>query len=471
MRFMAALFTKMLTDNMLLSVFFLTGALAACPDDSHLFITAPLEIKALSGSCLQIPCNFGAAPGQTFDGSRTTFGVWIKNDHRFKSYPRNVIFNSSQTVNTYPMNVTGNLSQKNCTTLFSSLNTTYTDKYYFRIENGPFKETAVCDPVQITVKDSPPSPRIEISGELKEKESVTITCSAFTPCPHSPPKLTWNLQQDAHNKIEENADRTFTTKIQTTITLSDKHDGYNITCSSSYSVNEGQNAKSAEEKVTLSVSYAPKDTSARISPPGSVSPCSWVNLTCSSRAKPAANFTWFNISKDGPMKVSEGDFYSFNVTDGGVYHCVATNDLGNQTSEIHLTIKGPDSHGSFQRWAVLGGIIGIIVLICLVVCVCILVYLKCFRSTNPTPQQTQSQTGEEPASKTEEEKEKEGREDIHYREIDFSRLEPEPSCDSVQDIRQQQDTMYAQVKASEPSNRLTQTADGPKVLYAQMKKN
>ncbi|XP_044194968.1 sialic acid-binding Ig-like lectin 12 [Thunnus albacares] len=342
MRFMAALFTKMLTDNMLLSVFFLTGALAACPDDADLFITAPLEIEALSGSCLQIPCNFSGRPRQEFDSRRTTFGVWIKNDPRFGYYPNNVIFKSSQTVNTYPMNITGNLSQNDCTTLFSSLNTTYTDRYFFRIESNEFRSTAFCDPVQITVKDSPPSPRIEISGELKEKESVTITCSAFTPCPHSPPKLTWNLQQDAHNKIEENANRTFTTKIQTTITLSDKHNGYNITCSSSYSVNEGQNAKSAEGKVTLSVSYAPKDTSARISPPGSVSPGSWVNLTCSSRAKPAANFNWYKISKDGPMKVSEGDFYSFSVTDGGVYYCVATNDLGNQTSEIHLTIKGDE---------------------------------------------------------------------------------------------------------------------------------
>ncbi|XP_067434986.1 cell adhesion molecule 3-like [Thunnus thynnus] len=455
---MPALSTKMLTDNMLLSVFFLTGALAACPDDSDLFITAPLKIEALSGSCLQIPCNFSAGPGQTFDSRRTTIGVWIINDHRFETYPRNVIFNSGQTVNTYPMNITGNLSQNDCTTLFSSLNTTYTDRYYFRIEGNGFRATAVCDPVQITVKDSPPSPRIEISGELKEKESVTITCSAFTPCPHSPPKLTWNLQQDAHNKIEENANPTFMTKIQTTITLSDKHDGYNITCSSNYSVNEGQNAKSAEEKVTLSVPYAPKDTSARISPSGSVSPGSWVNLTCSSRAKPAANFTWFNISKDGPMKVSEGDFYSFNVTDGGVYYCVATNDLGNQTSEIHLTIKGkcrtePEKpHESFQWGVILGGIIGIIVLICLVVCVCILVYLKCFRSTNPTPQQTQSQTGEEPASKTEEEKEEKGEEDIHYGEIDFSKLGSKPSSDSAQDSGQQLDTVYAQVKVSEPTN-------------------
>ncbi|XP_053198319.1 B-cell receptor CD22-like [Scomber japonicus] len=340
MRLMAVLSTNMLTVNMLLSVFFLPGVLDACSLHSDLFITAPLKMEALSGSCLQIPCNFSVRVAEEFDGSRETIGVWIKYNPYFKQNSKNVIFNSSQTDNTYPMKITGNLKEKNCTTLFSYLITTYTDKYYFRIENRPFKQTAVCDPLHITVTDSPPSPTIEISGELKEKESVTITCSAFTPCPHSPPKLTWNLQQDAHNTIEENTDRTFTTKIQKTITLSDKHDGYTITCSSIYSVNEGHNVKSAEGKETLSVPYAPKDTSAMISPSGLVSPGSWVNLTCSSRAKPAANFIWFKTNKDGLMKVSEGDFYSFNVTDGGIYYCVATNDVGHQmSSEIHLTIK------------------------------------------------------------------------------------------------------------------------------------
>lgn len=224
--------------------------------------------------------------------------------------------------------------------------------------------------------DSPCRPTIEISGDLKEKESVTITCSAFTPCPHSPPKLTWNLQQDSHNKIEENTDGTFTTKIQETITLSDQHDGYNISCSATYPVNEGKHVKTAEETKTLSVSCkttrvcywilsahdtnkgsysgsdvtlishisvtfssdAPKDTSVSIS----ASAGSWVNLTCSSRAKPpVSSFTWFRNSKDGLMNVAEGHFYSFNVTDGGDYYCVATNDLGNQTSsQIHLNSSG-----------------------------------------------------------------------------------------------------------------------------------
>ncbi|KAM9337567.1 vascular cell adhesion protein 1-like [Symphorus nematophorus] len=317
----------------------LTSVLAECLQYAALFITAPKKMEALSGSCLQIPCNFRLKPGQELDSSEETFGVWIKNATRI-SIKLNVIFNSSKADNIYPMSITGNLREKNCTTLFSSLITSYTDTYYYRVENKRFMATASCDPLRITVKDSPPSPSIEVSGDLKEKESVTITCSAFTPCPHSPPKLTWNLQQDSHNKIEENTNGTFTTKIQETITLSDQHDGYNITCSARYPVNGGQH-KTAEETKTLNVSYAPKDTSVSISPSGLVSAGSWVNLTCSSRAKPpVSRFTWFKNSTDGSMSVSEGQIYSFKVfkvTDIEDYYCVATNDLGNQTSSrIHL---------------------------------------------------------------------------------------------------------------------------------------
>ncbi|XP_037613408.1 vascular cell adhesion protein 1-like [Sebastes umbrosus] len=328
---------KMVTAIVLLSVFLVSGALADCPEGSALFITAPKQMEALIGSCLQIPCNFSGNNSalQTFDGTRTTFGVWIKSDKHFSDKSQNVIFNSSGMDNIYPMSLTGDLSQNNCTTLFSSLITSYTDWYFFRIENRPFRATASCDPLQITVKDSPPRPSIEISGDLKEKQSVTITCSAFTPCPHSPPELTWTLQQDPHNKIEENTDRTFTTKIQKTFTLSDEHDGFIITCSARYPVNEGKDVKTAEERTKLNVSYAPKNTSVSISPSGLVSAGSLVNLTCSSRANPPVNFTWFKTSKDGPVSVSEGDFYSFkvtSVTDIEDHYCVATNDLGNQMS-------------------------------------------------------------------------------------------------------------------------------------------
>ncbi|MEQ2256677.1 hypothetical protein ILYODFUR_026476 [Ilyodon furcidens] len=156
----------------------------------------------------------------------------------------------------------------------------YKDRYFFRVENGPFIATACDDSLQINVTDSPWSPSINISGDdLKEHQSVTITCSALTPCPHSPPELTWNLQQDSHRQTEKNTDGTFTTKIQENITLSDTHDGYNIRCSARYPVNGGN--KTAETNVTLSVSYAPRNTSASIRPSGLVSAGSWVELNCS----------------------------------------------------------------------------------------------------------------------------------------------------------------------------------------------
>ena len=126
------------------SWFWFTGALADCPDGSNLFITAPKKIEALSGSCLQIPCNFRLEPGQYFDSKSNIIGVWLKSD-------RKTWFSHSNNEGKYPMKITGNLREKNCTTSFSHLITSYTDTYYFRIESRPFKATAVCDPLQINV--------------------------------------------------------------------------------------------------------------------------------------------------------------------------------------------------------------------------------------------------------------------------------------------------------------------------------
>uniref|UniRef100_A0AAZ1X9A9 Ig-like domain-containing protein n=1 Tax=Oreochromis aureus TaxID=47969 RepID=A0AAZ1X9A9_OREAU len=160
------------------------------------------------------------------------------------------------------------------------------------------------------------------------------------------------------------------------------------------------------------------------------------------------NFTWFKKSRDGAVKVSEGEIYSFNVTDGGVYYCVATNDLGNQTSaEINVTVGGEQNGSSFLTWLLLGGILGFILLVCLIIFVC----------------RNLRKVSEEPASKLEGEEE-----NIHYGEINISVLRYEASTDSVQYRGQQQDTVYAQVKVKKLEN--TERAHGQEELYAQVKK-
>ncbi|XP_010779270.1 vascular cell adhesion protein 1, partial [Notothenia coriiceps] len=323
---------------MLLSVFFVSGALASCPEHAQPLVTTPQEMEALSGSCLQIPCNFSINAEETFDRTGPTSGLWIKSNYYYY-FGSKVVFNGNMMENIYPMSLTGDLSQKDCSTLFSSVITSYTGSYLFRIDNRPLRRTETCDPLQIKVKDSPRSPTIEIPGDLKEAESVTVTCSAPAPCPHSPPKLTWTLQQDPPNTMEENPDRTFTTKIQKTLTLTDQHDGFNITCSASYPVNEGKDVKTAEETKTLHVSYAPKDVTVVVSPADPVSVGSLVNLTCSCRGIRAADgFAWLMMMSDGRLHTMEDNtqLYVFEVTNsdrGRSYFCGCSNVLGLQLSK------------------------------------------------------------------------------------------------------------------------------------------
>ncbi|KAM4554413.1 sialic acid-binding Ig-like lectin 14 [Fundulus diaphanus] len=304
--------------------------------------------------------------------------------------------------------------------------------------------------------NTPWAPTINIPVDLKEHQSVTINCSALTPCPHSPPELTWTLRQDSHRQTEETTEGTVTTKIQETITLSDKHDGLIINCSARYPVTGGN--KAAEKIVTLNVSYAPRGTSASISPSGSVSAGSWVDLSCSSRAKPPASFSWFRNGKAGAVNVSVGPVYSFNVTEGGEFHCVATNDLGqNNSSVIQITIQGAVN---FQILIPLLALIVVSLLICLVFSI------WCFRSKHSTSEHTEDQREEDvyvemAVCKPEEE--------LHYGEVNFVRKRPEASSVSPQD-GEQQDTVYAQVKVSNAGNSSARATDRPEDLYAEVKK-
>ncbi|XP_041670524.1 sialoadhesin-like [Cheilinus undulatus] len=395
---------RMLTASILLGVFFLSGALAKCPVFvQDLFIDTPETMEALKGSCLHIPCTFRPRIEGKFDSTQPIIGLWLK---QVSADTNKVVYRSDWKTNEYPMNITGNLNLKQCTTLFSNLIPTYEGTYFFRMESEAFRATAVRDCLQIKVRDSPQEPIMEIPVDLKENVSVNITCSAVTPCPLYPPKLTWNVK-DSHNTKEENQDGTFTTKIQETITLTDKHDGYNISCSATYPVNAGRDNKTAEETKTLSVSYAPKDTSVSISPPGLLSAGVNVTLSCSSRAKPrVSSFTWFKMSSDGPMNVSEGEIYSFNVTEGGVYFCVAKNDLGDErSSEIHLHVEGAQQPDSFLTW--LAVIRGLFVIAGLIAVVAAIRWFKLKRSALQQTEQRMTSielTGQEPSRISERER-------------------------------------------------------------------
>ncbi|XP_036790701.1 B-cell receptor CD22 isoform X2 [Oncorhynchus mykiss] len=361
------------SENMFfLIVLFISGVLVSF-GQRNLIATMPDRLDVLTGSCVQIPCSFDI-PDQhkdTFNSTILTSGVWIKGNQYFGERPDRVIFNSSETVNRYQGTITGNMSQKNCTTVFFNVTTSYSDKYYFRIESKPFRGTDTEKSVNIVVRDFPSSPIITVSGEVKEGTPVSLNCSAVAPCPEHPPELTWTLptQFTTENQLQENPDQTKSVLSTVTFTPSYLHHEKNITCTSVYPV--GTSNKRAEHNMMLNVSFSPKDTSASISPADSVLVGSCVNLTCSSTANPpVTNFTWFQISEGKTTQVASGQSYTLNVTvgDGGLYYCEARNSHGcGKSKKVQLAIKGHEEPVNPKVFEIVGKTLGLIFLFSLIV--------------------------------------------------------------------------------------------------------
>nr|XP_029482054.1 B-cell receptor CD22-like isoform X2 [Oncorhynchus nerka] len=359
-------------ENMFfLIVLFISGVLA-CFGQRDLITTMPDRLDVLTGSCVQIPCSFDI-PDQhkdKFNSAILPSGVWIKENSNFRERPDNVIFNSSKMVNRYQGKITGNMSQKNCTTVFFNVTTNYTNIYFLRIESQPYRSTDPDKSVNIVVSDFPSSPILTVSGEVKEGTPVSLNCSAVAPCPEHPPELTWTLptQFTTENQLQENPDQTKSVLSTVTFTPSYLHHEKNITCTAVYPV--GTSNKTAEHNMMLNVSFSPKDTLASINPADPVSVGSCVNLTCSSTANPPlTNFTWFQISEGKTTQVASGQSYTLNVTvDGGLYYCEGRNSHGcGKSNEVQLAIKGQEEPVNPKVFEIVGKTLGLIFLFSLII--------------------------------------------------------------------------------------------------------
>ncbi|XP_053273275.1 myelin-associated glycoprotein isoform X3 [Pleuronectes platessa] len=96
-----------------------------------------------------------------------------------------------------------------------------------------------------------------------------------------------------------------------------------------------------QERFPSPTVYAPKPPSVSVSPSGEIMEGSSVNLTCSSDANPAANYTWYKENRtllQGPEGVYR--LSSISSWDSGVYSCKSENQYGqiNSTS-LYLDVQ------------------------------------------------------------------------------------------------------------------------------------
>ncbi|XP_016116895.1 sialic acid-binding Ig-like lectin 7 [Sinocyclocheilus grahami] len=312
---------------------------AVCCRDFN--ISLPQKIEALNGSCVIIKCRFEIQDQYDKDLTERATGQWFKNG-------TDLVFHSTDhKSNHFNGKITGNLLEKNCTTVFYNVSSKHTGRYYFRIESGGLKYVYTVNTSTINVIDSPPKPTVQLYVEQKEVQdqeevlegsSVSLRCSAETLCSSPPPTLTWSstprIPLSESSRLEELiSDLNFTaTHRQHRVTF---------TCTITYQLQDEN--KTAQDNITLHVQYSPKNTSVSVLPSSSVLEGRSVTLTCSSDANPAVlNYTWSREGEGQMEQLQTGHTLTFDRIDlkhRGWYHCTAQNQHGTQNSSVMLDIQ------------------------------------------------------------------------------------------------------------------------------------
>ncbi|KAE8594346.1 hypothetical protein XENTR_v10019597 [Xenopus tropicalis] len=310
-------------------------------------ITLPESIRALRGSCVEIPCTFTRPRG-----NKDFRLVWYKGiDFR----PDKIIFSQQNPSDVSEGNrgrtsLVGN-EPNSCSLRINDVRES--DSYYPYI-HGNCDVTSVCQTVRVTVSDVPNEPAIQIPTDLTEGERAPISCSVEHTCPPRPPTLQWNRAgyklTDRQQSLKDGV-----WKAETVMEYLPSYRDHKakLECEATYP----NGLKSKSRSAALNIRYSPKNVAVVISygkkerKEGDA-----VSLTCDSDANPAANaFTWYNNKRDGTVELREEQGRSITVTVGRgreTFSCTARNPLGTGNSTLselqvlykaqNVTIKGKD---------------------------------------------------------------------------------------------------------------------------------
>ncbi|XP_065150683.2 B-cell receptor CD22-like [Paramisgurnus dabryanus] len=254
----------------------------------------------------------------------------------------------------------GNLTERNCSTVFYNIMMNHSDPYYFRLQMEPdvFKATFNTNPnnasdssktVRINVIDSPQPPELifspDVSKYVMEGTAVNLICSAEAPCPKQPPTLSWtNIPKSANiiTQLQEKPDKTHSVFSSMTFNASYMDHRMNISCTATYPRNISNNT-TVNSTVMLQVSFPPKETRIIIKPSASVTVGTNVTFTCQSKASPSNNmtYTWYKRGQKTPLAQEKKMSFIVTHNNTGWYFCTAMNKHGNQSSEeIQLLVTG-----------------------------------------------------------------------------------------------------------------------------------
>ncbi|XP_034543301.1 B-cell receptor CD22-like [Notolabrus celidotus] len=255
---------------------------------------------------------------------------------------------------------------KNTQLVFRSIQSSDSGEYSCEAKNK--LRTTRSNSISIDVKYAPKLPSVSVSpsAEIVEGSSVTLTCSSDA---NPAASYTWykeNGNKDPH--LSRNGPQLVFSSIQAS-------DFGQYHCRA-----ENKLGRNTSEHITVNVKYAPKLPSVSVSPSDEIEEGSSVNLTCSSDANPAANYTWYKENEDSPK--ASGQIFTIGSSGpehSGNYVCLAANVKGHHNSTLHLTVvAGP-------RKLIAAATVPVIMIILILTCVVIWIMKKrtCKQQSEP----------------------------------------------------------------------------------------
>uniref|UniRef100_A0A8C5B9X8 Ig-like domain-containing protein n=1 Tax=Gadus morhua TaxID=8049 RepID=A0A8C5B9X8_GADMO len=272
-------------------------------------VLSPASVTTLNGSCVTVPCSFTLEDKYKSMLKPGCKKYWFK----IKDQPI-----SSTTFR-------GNLTAYNCTTTFDNVHEDNV-QYYLRIQcdGSDLKYNFVENPVTIRIKGK--------CNPVVEGTPVELGCSAPSYCDTHPPTVTWTPALGLSTQLQQNDTVTSTL----TFNASHLHHGNNVSCTAAYYIPSG-NKTVTSTRYQLSISYAPRNTSAVGSPclPAREGGC--LNLTCTSHANPAVSaVSWYRIHGEHILKIGSGSSLSIQLgTANNVFFCEVRNDFGTEKSNVY----------------------------------------------------------------------------------------------------------------------------------------
>ncbi|XP_040003017.1 B-cell receptor CD22-like isoform X2 [Xiphias gladius] len=234
---------------------------------------------------------------------------------------------------------------------------------------------------------------------------------------------------------------------------------------------ENQFGQINSSSLLVDVEYAPRLVSVSASPSGDIVEGSSVNLTCSSDANPAANYTWYKGGGDSPQASGQ----TFAITGiraelGGNYYCEARNRRGRRNNTLHLNVVAdfPEAWKS----AVIGTIT-VVVLAIILLSAFLLIKEKITSKQSSEPVQRIVYSEKCLHSQSEEQ------DDPDYTNIHFLKNQTDPVCSNIglagpcrRDEEEDDDSVeYTVVKfnSSAPRARSQEIQEDPATLYSTIK--